>query len=194
MYRENWKDIDGYNGLYQISNYGRVKSLFKEIKYATGPVHSYNETIRKIVINKKNGYCYIGLTVNGKQTHHRVHRLVASAFIPNMLNLPQVNHIDYNKENNSFDNLEWVDGFRQQQHAALKPNRKWQSHRKGKCGRLNPKSKPVIQYSFSGQLINSFESANMAAKSVDNSNQSKISNCCLGHRKTHAGFIWKFNN
>lgn len=91
---ENWKDIDGYEGLYQVSDLGRVKSLVMNIfmKFKTD----------------KDGYKSVGLTKNRKQNYFRVHRLVAAAFIRNDKNKPEVNHIDLDKSNNKLSNLEWI--------------------------------------------------------------------------------------
>ena len=90
---EIWKDIEGFEGLYQISSWGRVRSI-------RGIIKPYQ--------NKK-GYYKVGLHKNGKGHKKRVNRLVALAFIPNPHNLPQVDHIDGNKHNNSVTNLRWVD-------------------------------------------------------------------------------------
>ena len=99
---EEWKDIDGYVGLYQISNKGRVKSLHRLDRLGR-PVQ---EKILKHGYNK-DGYWQVMLSKNGKYKTFRVHRLVAKAFISNPDNLPEVNHIDENKENNNVENLEW---------------------------------------------------------------------------------------
>lgn len=95
---EIWREIEGYDGRYAVSTWGRVKSV-------NGILKPYE--------NKK-GYLKIGLSRNGKCEKHRVHRLVAKAFIPNPEGLPQVNHIDGNKQNNSVTNLEWVDNLTNQ--------------------------------------------------------------------------------
>lgn len=98
---EVWKDIVGYEGLYQVSNNGRIKSL---------PRHgtSNQEKILKQHTDSK-GYKRLWLCKEGVQKNHKVHRLVAMAFIPNPDNLPQVNHKDEDKQNNSASNLEWCD-------------------------------------------------------------------------------------
>ena len=94
---EIWKDIKGYEGLYQVSNYGKVKNV------------NTNKILKQFLTDKV--YCKVSLSNCGNKKHLRVHRLVADAFIPNPDNLKQVNHIDENKQNNNADNLEWCDGF-----------------------------------------------------------------------------------
>lgn len=100
---EVWKDIKGYEGLYQVSNTGKVKSVRR------------NKILKKRLTF--DGYVKATLTVDRKAVDKRVHRLVAEAFIANPYNKPTVNHIDGNKENNNVDNLEWSDRHEQLQHA-----------------------------------------------------------------------------
>lgn len=92
---EKWLPIIGYNGKYLISTYGRVKSR-----------SNGKETILKSDLNS-SGYHRVSLYKNGKRTRYFIHRLVAEAFVPNPENLPLVNHIDEDKENNEVTNLEW---------------------------------------------------------------------------------------
>lgn len=102
---EIWKDIEGYEGLYQVSNMGRIKSL----KYNNGSTIYDRELIRK-PNQLKNGYCNIILNKNGKAKAYRIHRLVAKAFVPNPENKDQINHINMIKNDNRAENLEWVTG------------------------------------------------------------------------------------
>ena len=101
--KEEWKDIPNYEGLYQISNYGIVKSLSK---------HKRNNSISQEMLLKNHindsGYCVVELHKNKSRKVFRVHRLVAELFITNEQQKPCVNHIDGNKLNNCVDNLEWV--------------------------------------------------------------------------------------
>ena len=100
---EIWKDIEGYKGLYQVSNYGRVKSLEKIVKWGVA-----NKLIPDTILKPlANPYCRVGLRKDNKQILKSVHRLVATAFIPNPNNLPVVMHIDDNPQNNHISNLKW---------------------------------------------------------------------------------------
>ena len=99
---EEWRDIKGYEGYYQISNFGRVKSLSRDV----GSNRCKKETIMKTSLDK-DGYENLVLRKNGKQRHFRVNRLVAEAFLENPNNYPQVNHKDEDKTNNNVNNLEW---------------------------------------------------------------------------------------
>lgn len=104
--KEIWKDIEGYIGLYQVSNIGRVKSLPREWVSGYGTIRKHNGVILKLCTNQK-GYLCVGLTKNGKVKSFRTHRLVANVFIPNPYNKPQVNHINGIKTDNTVENLEW---------------------------------------------------------------------------------------
>lgn len=105
---EIWKDIHGYEGYYQISNLGRVKSVPRWIYYSDGRKYYYQSVLLELNTDH-GGYRTVVLTINTNLTTYKVHRLVAEAFIPNPDNLPQVNHKDENKSNNRVDNLEWCD-------------------------------------------------------------------------------------
>ena len=112
MMEEIWKDIEGYEGLYQVSNLGRVRSLGRTIqrrtRWGTTADYSVEGKILKILSSSYNA-CYVHLfDMNGKSTNHKVHRLVAQAFIPNPNNLSDVNHKDENRKNNNVENLEWM--------------------------------------------------------------------------------------
>lgn len=105
---EIWKDIAGYEGIYQVSNYGNVKSLERECKGNKGIVYIKKEKILTPTINS-SGYYHTILRKDGKSIAAYVHRLVAEAFIPNPNNLPIINHKDEDKTNNNLINLEWCD-------------------------------------------------------------------------------------
>lgn len=113
---EEWKDILNYEGLYQISNLGRVKSLERKVEYINKSKYkkeykttkTYEEKLIQQYMNE-SGYMRVHLSKNGKSKFHFVHRLVAQGFIDNPENLPEVNHKDENTINNSVKNLEWCD-------------------------------------------------------------------------------------
>lgn len=124
--KEEWKDIPGYEGLYQISSFGRVKSLAKK----GGNNKNQKEHFMNFIINR---YVYVSLCKNSKNKQVLVHKLVANAFIPNPDHLPFLNHIDYNKENNRVDNLEW---------CTAKENSQWsvEHNRQGQLKKNKPLS------------------------------------------------------
>ena len=164
---EIWEDIEGYKGLCQISNKGRVKSL----KYG-------KERIRTPVINN-SGCLNIILYKNTEAQHRLVHRLVAEAFIPNLENKPQINHKDENKLNNCVENLEWI------RHID---NCNYGSRNERVADSL---SKPILQYSKSGDFIREWKSASEVKRvlGIDNSH---IIHCCKGKRKSSGGFVWRY--
>ena len=102
-----WKDIDEFDGDYQISNLGRLKSVARIVNGPKGEVRLSDRMLSQVV--NKRGYIEYQITHNGKHYSRKAHRLVALAFIDNPDGLPQVNHIDGNKQNNAVDNLEWCD-------------------------------------------------------------------------------------
>lgn len=164
MKTEIWKKIEGYEN-YEVSSEGRVRSLG-------------NDKTRKTKILKTEmvgGYLKVFLYQNGKQKMFLVHRLVATAFVPNIFSLNEVNHINEVKIDNRAENLMWVDH---------KENINYGS-RTQKC------SKPVLQFSKSGELIKEWPSASEVEK-VLGFFQGGISNCCLGERKSYKGFVWKY--
>ncbi len=181
MAKELWKDVKGYEGLYEVSNLGRVRS--KTIKSWNGHVFFIKKgIIRKQRAEKRAGYLFLDLSKNGKLHRFYVHRLVAEAFLPNPKNLPQVNHKDENVKNNCVSNLEWCDA----RYNNLYGNRKNILHSIAKTP-----SKPVIQMSLNGRFIKYWHSQLEAARAVKRSATS-ISECCQGITKTSAGYKWRY--
>lgn len=122
---EVWKDIEGYEGLYQVSTCGNIKSLPKVRRNGTGTYIQKERLLKPS--NTSTGYKKVELCKDGKRKSFKVHRLVAIAFIPNPDNKPEVNHIDGNKINNNIDNLEWVTSSENSVHAyetGLNSNKK----------------------------------------------------------------------
>ena len=127
---EIWKDIPHYEGLYQVSNLGRVKKLSQERENWKGGKWITPEHIMLVRLNK-DGYSHLSLTTkNGKRKDEKVHRLVAMAFIPNPDNLPEVNHKNCIRNDNRVENLEWVSRKQQMEHRSKSGNA---SNKKVKC-------------------------------------------------------------
>lgn len=176
---EIWKPIKEYEGLYEISNYGNVRSLDKQINAKNGSLRTIKGKLLKAKIDK-DGYLLIGLTKDNIQKYFRIHRLVALTFIDNPNNLPLVNHIDENKQNNAVDNLEW---------CTTKYNNTYGSRMDNVTEKL---SLMVGQYDKGGTLIATYNSTQEAGRA--GFSQSCISRCCNGESKTHKGFIWRYIN
>ncbi len=143
---EVWKDIKGYEGLYQISNCGRVRSLI-------------SNKIRKFSVNHK-GYFQIMLYKDNVGKNYRVNRLVAEAFIGNPYNKEQVNHIDGDKKNNHVSNLEWVTGMENIKHAIDNGL----ITVKGRKLKSNRKRKSFLQFSKSGEFIKEWDTMKQIRK------------------------------
>ena len=176
---EIWKDIQGYEGQYQVSNYGRIKSLSRKISNGTGYYIS-KEKILKGHVNTKG---YIQVELQGKPL--LVHRLVAEAFIENPYDKPQVNHIDGDKSNNMTTNLEWVTNGENQIHAYKNGLNK-HSENAG----IPPKK--VCQIALiTGEVLNIYNSIAEAGKSL-NIKKDNISSVCKNKRKSCGGYGWKY--
>ena len=188
---EIWKDIKGYEGLYQVSNLGNVRSLDAIIncKGAKG----IDEHIRYGRILKKyigtTGYYSVNLSKNSKVKIMRVHRLAAIAFIPNPNKYRLINHIDGNKLNNNIENLEWCDyshNLREAHRLGLNV-----SKYKGKFGKEAQFSKPLLQYSIDDEFIKEWENANQVKRELGYCAEN-IRNVCKGRRKIANGYKWKY--
>lgn len=176
--REIWRDIKGYDGLYQVSNFGKVKRLHTCKKQGTGNYERQEKILSQKINNK--GYLLVDLYKNNKRKQLLVHRLVAQTFIPNLNNLPRVNHKDENKSNNKVKNLEW---------CSQKYNMNY-----GTCaeriGKLN--SKPIIAIDKNGS-ITKFQSSKEAERKLGVSS-GNIYDCLYNkrNRKTAGGYKWQF--
>lgn len=185
---EIWKDIKGYEGLYQVSNNGSVRSLNRLVKHsgtfervAPGRIIKQHQDI--------NGYMYVGLHSLGKSKQHKVHRLVAVAFIENKDNKPEINHLDENKKNNHKENLAW---------STRTENEKWGTKHQ-RCVKhtdynaiKEKNSKSVCQISQTGEMIKTWNSLAEIHRELGYS-AGDISMCCNGkYTKPLYGCFWKY--
>lgn len=175
---EEWRDIQGYEGYYQVSNLGRVRSLDRDVVYKNGRRHKYTGKILELSLNSQ-GYQKAMLSACGAHSTPRVCRLVANAFIPNPANLPQVNHKDEIKTNDCVDNLEW---------CTAKYNVNY-GHRAEKCSAK--KSVPVLQMTLCGELVGEWKSAREAELNLG-IDHSHIARCCRGKLSQTGGFVWRY--
>ena len=191
---EQWKDIKGYEGLYQVSNLGRIKSLSHKVYTKDKRGYNYQYFSKeKILRNIKNGlgYVQVYLFKNGIGKIVLVHRIVALNFIENPENKKQVNHKDGDKSNPKLENLEWVTvsenglhGYRQLGYKA------WH---KGNLGKNTPTSKPVIQKNIIGKIIKEWDCMSDAWR-LEGFRPDGIGRVCRGEYKTYKGFIWEYKN
>lgn len=180
---EIWKNIDGYEGLYQVSNCGRVRSFDRWVIGKSNSKRLMKGRIMKLIKDSK-GYLHVQLCKNGKINCYLVHRLVAQAFLDNPNNLPIINHRDECKTNNVVENLEWCT-------ASYNMNYNDGQKRRG-VKKINGKlAKKVNQYSLEGQFIKEWESAHEVQRQLGYS-RGNISTCCLDKRKTAYGYIWRY--
>ena len=182
--KEIWKDIDGYEGKYLVSNLGRIKSLhYKRQKN--------NEKFLKPYTCKTNPY----LTVKINYKNMNIHRLVAKAFLENPNNYPVVNHIDGNKWNNNVNNLEWCT----YKHNTNEAVRIGLYDNRNKMMSISPiRSKEINMYDKNNELIRSFRDSVEAEIILKRQGikvcSRNIRNVCCGKRKTAGGFIWRLKN
>ena len=174
---EQWKSVEGYEGLYEVSDLGKVRSL------------NYNHTGKEKILKPQkdtSGYLQVNLCKDGQKKMLLVHRLVAEAFIPNHNNLATVNHKDEVKTNNTVGNLEWM---------SIKDNNNYGTRikRMSEAKINNPAlSKKVQMFDKStGELLATFPSTHEAER-VTGINQGNISKCCKGKYKSSGGYKWRY--
>ena len=170
---EIWLPIEGYENLYEVSNLGRVRRLESFVTNTNGVRRKVPGKILKP--GTARGYLIVNLSKNGISRPFLIHRIVSTAFLPNPDNLPQVNHRDENKQNNSVENLEW---------CSAKDNNNYGTRNK----RISEKrSKQVLCV----ELNQIFPSLNEAARQLRLS-VGNISNVLAGRSKTTGGYHWEF--
>lgn len=175
---EEWQDIEGYEGLYQVSSMGRVKSLKRKAHHWRGGELTIKERILK-PITDSFGYRIVNLHTGGKQKTHKVHRLVCQAFHENPENKPHVNHINEIKTDNRACNLEW---------ATAKENNNHGTHNERVA---KARSKQVGQYTLDGELIKVWPSVREVQRRMG-FEQGYVSATARGEHKQAYDFIWKY--
>ena len=159
--KEFWKDIEGYEGIYQVSNLGRVKRV------TTGRILKG--------CKDRGGYLVVSLSKNGMYKTHKIHRLVAQAFIPNQENKPDVNHIDEDKANNLYSNLEWVTAKENNNHGT----------------RIERTSHKIKAIDIVNGEYNIYCSIRDCSRKLGLS-QGNICQCLKGRRKQTGGYIFEY--
>ena len=177
---EEWKDIKDYEGLYQISNFGRVKSLER--------INKNNRKVRERILKQSKdnmGYYMVGLSKYGKEKTRTIHRLVAETFINNPNGYNYINHIDCNKTNNKVENLEWCTQKYNVQEAFR--NNLQKVYR----GKDSTSSKKVGQYDLKDNLIKIWDCTMDIQRELGFKNNN-ISSNCLGKKPTAYGYKWRY--
>lgn len=173
MNEEIWKNIVGYEGLYEVSTSGRVRSL------------KFGKTKVLKPAKEGNGYLIVSLCKDGEKKMFSVHRLVAKAFIPNPMHKPHVNHRNEVKTDNRVENLEWMTHKENQNYGT-------RNERSARARINNPKiSKPVLQLAKDGKIVAEYPSTHEAERQTGIDSR-HISKCCKGEYKTSGGYVWKY--
>ena len=176
---EVWKDVVGYEGFYQVSNMGNVRSVDRQVE-CSNSVRFYKGKVLSQCKDDK-GYLRVLLATAGRHKSCQVHRLVAEAFIANEENLPEVNHKDERPENNCVDNLEWCSKIYNLEYGTGR-SRSVQSHKK-----------PVQQLDLEGNVVAEFDGVNSAARFIGKPRDATaITQCCLGKNRTAYGYKWRY--
>ena len=168
---EMWKDIKGYEGKYQVSNKGRVRSLPRNTR--TG----FRDGVILAPIKDSFGY----MVVNLSRKLFKIHRLVAETFLDNPQNFKCVNHIDENKSNNCIDNLEWCTYAYNNNYGTRNKRISVNTKRKRK----------ILQLDLDGNVVRVWESI-MSASKYYGIGRTNICACCNSRQKTSAGYVWRF--
>ena len=170
---EIWKDINGYEGIYEVSSFGRVRSVARKVVRGN-PSYEFTLSPRIIKAHNHKGYLMVSFG-NGKvKRNFFVHRLVAEAFLPDYFDGAQINHKDENRSNNHVDNLEW---------CTSKYNNNYGHHRTARY-------RKVVQIK-DGKVVRMYDSIIIASKET-HIHVNKISDVCRGKRKTTGGFEWRY--
>jgi hypothetical protein len=185
---EIWADIPGYEGMYQISTHGRVKSLPRTIRRRNCDCPIKERILRPA---SRNGYLHVNLCNNKNAKSAFIHRLVAIIFIPNPRGVDCINHKDCNPHNNRVENLEWCTKAENNQHA-------WDNGCQEKLRGIMKqglRNRAVLQLDLNGNVIKQFDTIKEASAETG-ATHSHISSCCRNRygRRTCGGYKWQYSN
>lgn len=193
MEKEEWRDVKDYEGIYQVSSFGRIKSLDRIKEYKRGDKVIKSVVKGTLIKTFLFSWGYEGFVASkfGRTTTKYIHKVIAESFIPNPDNKKMVNHKDLNKLNNRIDNLEWCTHKENIQHYFKQPHVKGSNA--GKFGKDSHQIKAVIQYTLDGEFIKEYPSVSSVGFELG-INISGIYKNCTGKSSKSNGYKWKYKN
>lgn len=182
---EIWKDVVGYEGLYQVSNVGAIRSLDRKKTRNKGK-QKVSWKMKTPILRRKDGYLQINLWKDGEVKTEKVHRIVARAFLGCGEEGQQINHKDWDRTNNRAENLEWCDAKYNAQHKSPEA----MSKAGGWCGK--DRRRPIRQKTICGEFVAVYESA-ADARRVTGFDSSHIIAVARGKKKSYKGYVWEYD-
>lgn len=192
MKQEIWKDIEGYENLYQISSMGRIRSFDRWVKRSNNTLQLTKGKILKPYLGKYERVSLVD--IDGHKHTYNIHRLVAKAFIPNPDNKPCIDHINTDRTDNRVDNLRWVTYKENNNNPITIKKKSGDNHPKpmlGKYGREHNLSKPIIQFTLNGELVRKWECFKQVERELGICH-SNILSVITGKRSHAGGFRWEY--